>query len=118
MFDFFNDFFKSDLAKNNVIVIIITVIMLLAVGALLMWLYMSKIYMKCLKNENVELKKKVESLNDKYVLLEKELKEITANRNTLLAQNDRLSFYDKMTEAKKVAENEEVDAAIEQFINK
>lgn len=118
MFDFFNEFFKSDFAKNHVIVIIITVIMLLAIGAFLMWLYMSKIYMKCLKNENAELKKKVECLNDKIVSLEKELKEVAANRDTLLVQNDRLSFYDKMTKAKKVAENEDADAAIEQFINK
>lgn len=118
MFDFFNEFFKSDLAKNNIIVVIITVIILLAIGSFLMWLYMSKLYMKCLKNENVDLKKKVENLNNKNVLLEEELKEITENRNTLLTQNKRLSFYDEMTKNKEVAENEEIDAAIEPFINK
>lgn len=118
MFDFFNDFFKSDLAKNNIIVIIITVIILLAIGAFLMWLYMSKLYMKCLYNENADLKKSVESLNDSIVLLEKELKEITENRNTLLEQNKKLSFYDDMTKAKEIAKDEETDPAIEQFINK
>lgn len=118
MYDFFNDFFKSDLAKNNVIVIIITVIMLLAIGAFLMWLYMSKIYMKYLNNENIELKKKAESLNAEKVSLEKKLKEITASRNSLLEQNNKLSFYEKITKAKEAAENEETDSAIEQFINK
>ena len=118
MFDFFNEFFKSDLAKNHVIVIIITVIMLFAIGAFLMWLHMSKIYMKCLNNENVELKNKVKCLNDKIDSLENKLKEVTANRDILLVQNNKLSFYDKMAKAKKVAENEDADAAIEQFINK
>lgn len=117
MFDFFNDFFKSDLAKNNIIVVILTVIMLLAIGAILMWLYMNKIHMKCINNENVELKKNVENLNDTIVLLEKKLKEITANRDTLLEQNNKLAFYDKVNKTQEIAKNEETDPAIEQFIN-
>lgn len=117
MFDFFDEFFKSEFAKNNIIAIIITVILLLIVGAVLMWLYMSKIYMKCLNNENVDLKKKVENLDDKIISLEKELKEVTENRDELLEKNNRLSFYDKMAKVKEIAENEETDSAIEQFIN-
>lgn len=50
-------------------------------------------------------------------LLEKELEKVIANRNELLNQVDRLSFYDTMMKHKEVSEKEEIDAAVKQFIN-
>lgn len=117
MFDFINEFFKSGLAENDILVVIVLLIMTLMVGAFLMWLYMSKIYMKCVRNENAQLKEEVDALSEKVVSLEEELEKMTANRDDLLAQDDRLSFYDKMVRAREVAENEETDSAIDQFVN-
>lgn len=117
MFDYLDSFFKSNLAKNNIIAITIAVIVLLVIGAVIMWFYMSKIHMKCVINENEDLKKKVENMNNKIISLEQELKNVTENRDALLKMNDRLSFYNKMAKAKEFAENEEIDSAIEKFLN-
>lgn len=35
MFDFFNEFFQSDLAKNNIIAFIVIAVLLIMVGAVL-----------------------------------------------------------------------------------
>lgn len=118
MFDFFNEFFNSELAKNNILVIIITAVMLMVIGAFLMWLYMAQINMKCMENENVELKKDVKSSAEEIRVLKMQLSEVTADRDRLLEQNSKLAFYNNLIRAKEAAENDEVDSAIEQFISK
>lgn len=117
MFDFFDAFFKSEMANNNIIVNIVIAIMLLVFGAVLMWFFMSKVYTNILKKNNSILEIEVVNLNKKIILLENELKELKEDRDNIIAQSDKISYFHELTKVEEFDKKEEIDPAIEQFIN-
>ena len=125
MFDFFNEFYKSELAKNNIAIIVVSIILLLMAGACIMWLYMSKIYLKSVQNDNADLKKQnselkgnVETLNNRIITLQAELAEVKQDRDDLLKTSDQLCFYYQMKKMEKMKKEDSIDPALDQFIRK
>lgn len=112
MFDFFNEFLQSDLAKDNKIAFSVTAVLLLIVGAGLMWLFMSKIYMKSLENSVDELKKKNEKMESDFKELQRKFDQMAARHKALLESSDRLKFYDEQYVARNV---DTTDPALDEF---
>ena len=77
---------------------------------------MTKISMKCMINENEELKKRNVELEKKCNSLEVELHEAKEKNDKLLEINNRLAFYDKIEKRESFVQRDEIDPAIEKFI--
>ncbi len=114
MFDFFNEFFQSELVKNNVIVVVIISLFLVILGAGTMWLYMSKIYMKTLENENASLKDANEEMKSNLVKIQNDYDILKARFDSLVSSSKRLQFMDEQY----VARNTDTsDSALDEFVN-
>lgn len=112
MFEFFDNFFKSALAKNNVISIIIIIAVLIAIGALLMWLYMSKIHLKlqinkiqCLEDLLKQKDKTISDLNEQLMVSKHNLSE-------LMSQSEEFAFFNQLQKSA-----DENDPAIQEFVH-
>ena len=113
MFDFFNEFFQSELVKNNIATVIIISILLILIGAGLMWLYMSKIHMMRLENENADLKRENEKIKSDIQEVTKAYKDLEERLKSLTASSDRLKFLDEQY----IARNTDMsDSALEEFL--
>ena len=113
MFDFFNEFFQSELVKNNIATVIIISILLILIGAGLMWLYMSKIHMMRLENENADLKRENEKVKSDIQEVTKAYKDLEERLKSLTASSDRLKFLDEQY----IARNTDMsDSALEEFL--
>lgn len=113
MFDFFNEFFQSELVKNNAVALSAIAILLLAIGAFGMWLYMSKFYCIHLTNENAELKKKYTELEECNQKTEVRLKEMTRQRDAIQKELSKETLHELLQSTGPVN-----DTALEQFIKK
>lgn len=117
LYNVINEFCKLDFVKNHIVSFIIIAIVLIAVGAAMMYLYMSKIYMKYIINKNSDLKKKNKDMTTEIASLKNNLREVTKSRDELLEMNDKLSFYYEMRKTQENAQNGEIIPAIQTFIN-
>lgn len=113
MTDFLFDFFQSDIVKEHMGAIIGALLLAFLLGAFLTWLYMEKIHMKCVINENADLTQKKE-------LLEKEIEEnkeciaqLQTKNKKLLEDKQEFRFYEEMRAAR---EPDKVDEALESFL--
>lgn len=113
MFDFFNEFFQSELVNNNAIALSIVAILLVVIGALGMWFYMSKFYSIHLRNENTELKKKCAELKECNHKYEARVEEITRQRDALQKELSKEALH-------KLLNNTDIpiDSALELFTKK
>ena len=96
MFDFLNEFFKSDLAKNHIAAIIITVILLLGIGFFLGWVYLKFIYYKIKFNKMEETNKLNSELKKENSEFKKENSELKKENEELKTQLKQQSFGDEM----------------------
>ena len=115
MFDFFNEFFQSDLVKNNIVTVIAIAVLLIVIGAGLMWLYMTRIYMKSLGNENTGLKKENEKIKSDLEKMDKEYTLLKERLEALIASSKRLKFMDEQHIARNT---ETTDSALDEFLRK
>ena len=113
MFDFFNEFFQSELVKNNTVVLSVTAILLVTIGALGMWWYMSKFYSIRLENENAELKKKYAELKEYNQKNEARLEEMTRQRDALQKELSKEMLHKLLNNT-----DTPIDSALEQFAKK
>lgn len=113
MFDFFNEFFQSELVKNNAVALSVIAILLVAIGAFGMWFYMSKFYSVHLTNENAELKKKYTELKEFNQKIEAKLEETTRQRDALQKALSKETLHKLLDDTDIV-----VDTALEQFVKK
>lgn len=114
MFDFFNEFFQSDLVKHNVVAFTMIAILLIVIGAGLMWLYMSKIYMKSLENRNNKLNEEIERIKSELDKLQNAHGTLKARHEALVSESMRLRFMDEQY----VARNTDMsDGALNEFVN-
>ena len=113
MFDFFNEFFQSELVKNNAVALSAIAILLVAIGAFGMWLYMSKFRSIQLINENAELKKKCTELKECNHKIEASLEEMTRQRDAFQKELSKETLHKLLNNT-----DIEVDIALEQFAKK
>ena len=114
--EFTEEFFKSEYVQDNIVAIISMLVISFLLGAVIVWLYMTKIYMKCVLNDRRDLEKENKVLCDNVEQLQTELNEVKANRDMLLSKSKELAFFDSLDKAKK-AQND-IDPALELFIRK
>lgn len=112
MFDFLNEFFKSELAQNNCISILVMIFGSFFLGGFLTWLFMKFVYMKILENKrhslevkNAKLQSCLSDLNDKYEKLE-------TRHSKLLESSKKLDFIDDLNVANSV---DDADPALDSF---
>ena len=107
MFDFFNEFFNSELVKKNYLITIIGLIaFFMVLGGVVVWLYHRFFKNKRIQNELNEIKKQLKD----YKKENNELK----NKNILLT--NKLKEY-KIFEALDSSEDEDtIDKAIQTFV--
>lgn len=113
MFDFFNEFFQSELVKNNTVALSVIAILLMIIGALGMWWYMSKFYSIRLKNENAELKKKYAELKEYSQKNEARLEEMTRQRDALQKELSKETLHKLLSNT-----DTPIDSALERFVKK
>lgn len=76
MFNFFDEFFKSDLAKNNILLIIALIAIFIIFGGLLVWLYHRFFKNKSVHDEKNELKKQLEEEQQRSKILEEKVNQL------------------------------------------
>ena len=114
MFQFFEDFFKSEYVQDHIIATILMLVIFLILGAVIMWFFMTKIYMRCILNEKEDLKKKNQELNNSAEQLKLELTEVKAHMEVLLSKSKELAIFDSIVKAQK--SEKDIDPALQQFI--
>lgn len=110
MFDFFNEFFQSELVKSNAVALSAIALLLVTIGAFAMWLYMSKVYSIRLTNENAELKKKYAELKECNQKNEARLEEMTRQRDALQKELSKETLHKLLNNT-----DSPIDSALEQF---
>lgn len=113
MFDFFNEFFSSDLVKNHTVAMIAVMILCAVVGAVIMYFILSKLYYKKLQNDYDDLKKAHEKLKKEKDSLEKKYKDLEERHKSLRETNDKLKYHDTMY----VSQHEKTDDGLSGFID-
>lgn len=114
MFQFIDEFFKSEYVQDHIVATILMLVIFLILGATIMWLFMTKIYMRCILNEKEALKKKNQELNDSAEQIKGELTELKAHMEILLSKSKELAIFDSMVKAHQ--SEKDIDPALQQFI--
>lgn len=112
MFDFFDAFFQSDLAKNHPVGIVGTLVFSLLIGGFFMWLYMTKIHNVSLSNKNVALEKENTALKQDLNRVRNEYADLMKRHHHLVQTSNRLAFEDEQYVERHV---EVTDAALDEF---
>lgn len=114
MFDFFNEFFRSELVKNNIALLVIMALLILVIGAGAMWFYMTKIYLKTVENRCDTLETKCRRLEEQFAEKEKEFQNLKQRHDALMSASDKLRFMDMQY----IARNTDItDSALNEFVN-
>lgn len=114
MFNFFNDFFHSELVKNNIALLVVMALLIFVIGAGTMWFYMTKIYLKTIENRCNTLETKCRRLEEQFSEKEKEFHNLKQRHDALMSASDKLRFMDMQY----IARNTDItDYALNEFVN-
>lgn len=115
MFDFFNEFFQSEFAKNNVGVVVFAIAILIFIaGAASMWAYLNFIHFKIQINEKKKTDEENKLLTDNNAILQNRVNELVKENQDLKEQLHRQNFSEDMKDYNKNKDN--IDDAVLELI--
>jgi len=116
LFDFLNEFFKSEFVKDNVGGVVAVAIVLFIAGAALMWAYLTFIHFKIQINEKKKTDEKNKLLTYDNIELQNEVNKLQKENKDLKEKLHRQNFSEDMEIYNE--NKDDIDDAVSELITK